>query len=144
MEHFRPIASHPCDRLSYDILVYGCSACNVGKGKQLVPDPLTALVCADVWVNEDGTIEGHTWQARRLIRVLGLDDREYTEFRLLWLEIVGLAAREDLELHRKLMGFPNDLPNVARLHPPGGNSRPEGIEQSYFVQKQKAVLPETY
>ena len=67
-----------------------------------------------------------------------------SEFRLLWLEIVGLAAREDLELHRKLMGFPNDLPNVARLHPPGGNSRPEGIEQSYFVQKQKAVLPETY
>ena len=29
-----------------------CSACNVCKGKQLVPDPLTALVCGDVWVNE--------------------------------------------------------------------------------------------
>jgi len=101
-------------------------------------------VCGDVWVNEDGTIEGRTRQARRLIRVLGLDDREYTEFRLVWLEIVGLAAREDPELYRKLMGFPNDLPNVARLHPPGGNSRPEGIEQSYFVQKQKAILPETY
>jgi hypothetical protein len=95
VEHFRPIASHPGDRLSYDNLVYGCSACNVGKGKQSIP--LTALLSADVWVNEDGTIEGRTRQARRLIRVLGLDDREYTEFRLLWLEIVGLAAREDLE-----------------------------------------------
>src|SRR5271157_634117 len=144
VEHFRPIASQPGDRLSYDNLLYGCTACNTGKGKQLVPDPLTALVCGDVWVNEDGTIEGRTRQARRLIRVLGLDDREYTEFRLVWLEIVGLAAREDPELYRKLMGFPNDLPNVARLHPPGGNSRPEGIEQSYFVQKQKAILPETY
>ena len=144
VEHFRPIASHPGDALSYDNLLYGCSACNVGKGKQLVPDPLTALVCGDVWVNEDGTIEGRTRQARRLIRVLGLDDREYTEFRLVWLEIVGLAAREDPELYRKLMGFPNDLPNLARLRPPGGNSRPEGIEQSYFVQKKKAILPETY
>ena len=51
--------------------------------------------------------------------MLGLDDREYTEFRLVWLEIVGLTAREDPELYRKLMGFPNDLPNLARLHPPG-------------------------
>ncbi len=93
VEHFRPIASQPGDRLSYDNLLYGCTACNTGKGKQLVPDPLTALVCGDVWVNEDGTIEGRTRQARRLIRVLGLDDREYTEFRLVWLEIVGLAAR---------------------------------------------------
>jgi hypothetical protein len=144
VEHFRPIASHPSETLSYDNLLYGCSACNVGKGKQLVPDPLTALRGADVWVNEDRTIEGRTRQARRLIRVLGLDDREYTEFRLMWMEIVSLAAREDPELHCKLMGFPSDLPNVARLRPPGGNSRPEGIEQSYFVRKQKEILPQTY
>ena len=144
VEHFRAIASHPGDALSYDNLVYACAACNAGKGKQLVPDPLTALVCADVWVNQDGTIEGQTRQARRLIRVLGLDDREYTEFRLMWMEIVDLAAREDPELHRKLMGFPGDLPNVARLRPPGGNSRLDGIEQSYFVRKQKEILPETH
>jgi hypothetical protein len=41
------------------------------------------------------------------------------------------------------MGLPNDLPNLARLRPPGGNSRPEGMEQSYFVQMEKAILPET-
>jgi hypothetical protein len=144
VEHFRPIASHPGDMLSYDNLLYRCSACNAGKGKQLVPDPLAALVSADIRVNDDGTIEGQTRQARRLIRVLGLDDREYTEFRLMWIEIVDLAAREEPELHRKLMGFPSDLPNVARLRPPGGNSRPEGIEQSYFVRKQKEILPQTY
>jgi hypothetical protein len=99
VEHFRPIASHPGDTLSYDNLLYGCAACNAGKGKQLVPNPLTALVSADVRVNDDGTIEGRTRQARRIIRVLGLDAREYTEFRLMWMEIVSLAAREDPELH---------------------------------------------
>jgi hypothetical protein len=144
VEHFRPIASHPGQARSYDNLLYGCSACNVGKGKQVVPDPLTALVCGDVRVNEDGTIESRTRPARRLIRVLGLDDREYTEFRLMWLEIVDLSAREDRDLYCKLMGFPNDLPNLARLRPPGGNSRPEGIERSYFEQRKKAILPETY
>ena len=30
VEHFLPIASYPDDRLSYDNLPYGCSACNVG------------------------------------------------------------------------------------------------------------------
>ena len=44
----------------------------------------------------------------------------------------------------KLMGFPDDLPNLARLKPPAGNSRPEGIEHSYFVQIKKAILPEVY
>jgi hypothetical protein len=82
----------------------------------------------DVRVNDDGTIVDQTRQASRLMRVLGLDDREYTEFRQMRMEIVDLAAREDPELHRKLMGFPGDLPNVARLRPSGGNSRPEGIE----------------
>ena len=95
-------------------------------------------------VSEDGTIERRTRQARRLIRVLGLDGREYTEFRLMWMETVDLAARVDPELHRKPMGFPGDLPDVARLRPPGGNSRTDGIEQSYFVLKQKEMLPETY
>jgi hypothetical protein len=66
VEHFRPIASHPGETLSYDNLLYGCSACNAGKGKELVPDPLTALVWADVRVDEDGTIEGLTRQARRM------------------------------------------------------------------------------
>ncbi len=103
-----------------------------------------ALVRGDVWVNEDGTIEGRTRRRRQLIRVLGLDDREYTEFRLVWLEIIDLAAREDPELYRRLMGFPDDLPNLGRLRPPGGNSRPEGIERSYFVQRKKAILPDTY
>ena len=143
VEHFLPIASHPGETLSYDNLLYGCSACNAGKGKQLVPDPLTALVSPTS--GSTTTVPSRATRGRRrLIRVLGLDDREYTEFRLMWMEIVGLAAREDPQLHCKLMGFPGDLPNVARLRPPGGNSRPEGIEQSYFVQKQRAILPETY
>ena len=38
VEHFRPIASHPGHTRSYDNLLYGCSACNVGKGRQGVTD----------------------------------------------------------------------------------------------------------
>jgi hypothetical protein len=37
-------------------------------------------------------------------------------------------------------GPPGPDPNVARLRPHGGNSRPEGIVQSYFVRQQKDIL----
>jgi hypothetical protein len=40
-------------------------------------------------------------------------------------------------------GPPGPDPNVARLRPHGGNSRPEGIVQSYFVRQQKDILPKT-
>ncbi|MCY2988962.1 MAG: hypothetical protein NTY19_13985 [Planctomycetota bacterium] len=42
------------------------------------------------------------------------------------------------------MGFPEDLPDLSRLRPPEGNSRLDGVEQSYFAQRQRGELPETY
>jgi hypothetical protein len=42
------------------------------------------------------------------------------------------------------MGFPADLPNVARLRPPGGNSRPAGVDKSFFVRMSRQILSETY
>src|ERR1043166_7359905 len=80
IDHFLPVASHPEHERTYDNLLYSCATCNAAKGRQIVPDPTQALLAGDVQVKEDGTIEGRTPAARRLIRVLGLDDPEYTEF----------------------------------------------------------------
>jgi hypothetical protein len=33
------------------------------------------------------------------------------------------------------MGFPDDLPDLDRLQPAAGNSRPEGVRTSHFVQR---------
>jgi hypothetical protein len=144
IDHFLPVSSHPEYERVYDNLLYCCVTCNAAKGKQIVADPSLVLLAADVQVHEDGTIEGRTAAARRLIRVLGLDDAEYTEFRLLWLGIAALAERHDPQLHRQLMGFPDELPDLARLRPPTGNMRPEGIEASYFARRARGVLPEEY
>jgi len=57
---------------------------------------------------------------------------------------VTLARRYDPDLFQRLMGFPDDLPDLGRLRPPEGNTRPEGVEESYFAQREKGVLPETY
>jgi len=76
--------------------------------------------------------------------LLGLDSEQSTEFRMLWLGIIALADASDPELFQRLMGFPANLPDLARLRPPDGNVRPDGIHESYFAKRRNGVLPATY
>src|SRR5690349_112635 len=73
IDHFLPITLYPDQEGVYDNLLYGCATCNAAKGSQLVPDPCRVLLRDDVRVEEDGRIVAHAPEARRLIRVLGLD-----------------------------------------------------------------------
>ncbi len=144
IDHYLPVATHSALELTYDNLIYSCATCNSAKGDQQVPDPTQVLLAEEVRVHEDGTIAGRTPQARRLIRLLGLDGTESTEFRLLWLGILALAEEHDKELYTKLLGFPDDLPDLERLRPPGGNTRPAGVQQSYLAARENGTLPDTY
>jgi hypothetical protein len=144
IDHFLPVAQHPGKVCDYDNLLYACASCNSAKGAQLLPDPMTVLTSEAVRVEENGSIHADDPEAAQLIELLGLDSEPSTEFRLLWIGIVALAARHDADLHRRLMGFPDDLPDLGRLRPPGDNSRPAGIDTSYFRQRESGQLPATY
>jgi hypothetical protein len=37
--------------------------------------------------------------------------------------------------------LPANLPNLATLRPPGGNTRPQGITQCYFGRQRRGELP---
>ena len=56
---------------------------------------------------------------------------------------VEAASSEELGLLRYLLGFPDDLPDLAALRPPG-NTRPAGIAQSYCTLRLQGALPATY
>jgi hypothetical protein len=71
VDHFLPAAVRPDLATDYDNLVYACATCNTGKADHELPDPAEVLLRNDMRVAEDGTIEGDTPDARRLIRVLG-------------------------------------------------------------------------
>jgi len=60
------------------------------------------------------------------------------------IEIVRMAARFNPILYRELMGFPADLPNLAVLRPPGGNTRPAGVKKSCYAFRQQGKLSKTY
>lgn len=95
-------------------------------------------------LHPDGKSEGLTRQARELLAKLGLNDTQEVESRLLWIGIVALAKRCDPVLFKRLMGYPDDLPNLAQLHPPEGNTRPNGVASCYFAQRRAGTLAETY
>lgn len=61
-----------------------------------------------------------------------------------WIRIIALAANGNPALYRKLMGFPNDLPDLQSLKPPGGNFRPDGVAASFHARRKRGELPETY
>lgn len=61
-----------------------------------------------------------------------------------WLRIIDLAERYDRPLYNQLLSFPDDLPDLARLRPPGGNSRPEGIRESSLAKRERGELPPNY
>jgi len=144
IDHFLPVALNPELATEYDNLLYCCSTCNTAKRTRLLPDPTVVLLGETVRVDPDGTIHPLTPEAERLVIGLGLDSATYTEFRLLWIGIVAMAGRHAPDLHLRLIGFPADLPDLAALRPPGGNTRPGGIAASYFRQRERGELPTTY
>jgi hypothetical protein len=144
LDHFLPMASRPDLTLEYDNLVYGCVSCNLSKGSLATPDPFSVLLDPVVNVSEDGEIHASTPPARKLIELLGLNRPRLREFRALWIRIVRLAALHDSALFRRIMGYPEDLPDLSTLRPPAGNTRPDGIAQSHLARRQRGELPDTY
>ena len=147
VDHVVPKSKAPLRTLDYDNLVYACETCNEMKSDAAgIRGPCETAYHECLRVHKDGTIAALNPEGQILIAVLRLDNDnvENTEFRRLMFEVICLARKKDPAMYSRLMGFPDDLPNLARKRPPGGNSRPEGIRESYQARRARNELPETY
>ncbi len=144
LDHFVPQTLSPERAAEYDNLLYCCRLCNGARRAHLVPNPMVALTSEHVFVHADGEMEGLTSDARKLIQIIDLNEEAYCRWRRMWIRIIELAARYDPLLYEQLMGFPEDLPDLSRLRPPEGNTRPEGVAHSYFEQRKRGTLAQLY
>ena len=83
-----------------------------------------------------------------MIQLLHLDDEEMNQSRARFLQLIGhlwenRKKKVALSLYKELMGYPRRLPDLSTLRP-RGNTRPEGIRQSYFERRKRGELPEVY
>lgn len=145
VDHLIPQAEAPEKECDYGNLILTCQWCNNRKLADSVPDPVAVAYgnCLQVEdatgrvraLNEDGMI---------LIRVLKLNSDEHVRTRSDRLRNLAIMARCAPDEWKRIMGFPEDLPNLRRKDPPEGNTRPEGIDESWYERKQRNDLPEVY
>ena len=144
VDHFQPTSHKPSGKLDYDNLIYVCARCNAAKGARTVLSPTQGLLDETAFVEQEGQLIGHTAAARKLIGEMRLNHPKLIHFRRLWLEIIAMASRFDPDLYRRLMGYPDDLPDLSHMRPPKGNTRPDGVSQSHFARRERGELPTIY
>jgi hypothetical protein len=144
IDHFVPQSRSPALTCEYINLLYLCQACNALKSDLILPDPSAVALADLVNVGEDGAIQALTKEGEILIEQLRLDDEDTTRSRSLILETLKvLMEKPDKQVFKMWMGFPNDLPNLARLTPPE-NRLPDGVLNSWWAKRERGELPETY
>ena len=143
LDHFQPQASRPDLSTEYENLVYACHSCNLRKSDDEVFDPETSLTKELVRVYPSGRIEGVDRGAQAIIAKLALDSPKFRRWRLIWIRNVELAKQHDTDQYRRLLGFPEDLPDLSVLAP-SGNSKPNGIKESFYALRSRGELPEYY
>jgi hypothetical protein len=58
--------------------------------------------------------------------------------------LIGLESLDGERLLETMLGFPNDLPDLRALRPPGGNARPDGVENCCYERRLRNELPAVY
>ncbi len=144
IDHFVPQSVDPAATLDYENLLYLCAGCNAGKSSVPGIDPEDIALGDCMRVESDGTIIALNEAGKYLISLLRLDNEDYTSYRKMMIDAIELAFMYKRELFEIYMGYPKDLPDLSRLRPPGGNSRPEGIPSSHYERRKRGELSEVY
>lgn len=145
VDHRVPQSDAPERECDYENLVLTCQWCNNRKLALSVPDPVAVAYgnCLRVddatgevrFLNDDGEI---------LIRVLKLNHPDQVRTRMDNLRRLEIFARIAPDEWKRMMSFPEDLPNLRRKIPPTGNTRPVGLDESFYELRQRGELPEVY
>lgn len=143
IDHYVPQVVDASAKLVYENLLYACSTCNAGKGSAILPDPCKVAYGKCLKVNNDGTIVALDKDGEILIDVLRLDNDDYTQYRGLMINTLQSLAKHDRKIFNMWMRYPKDLPNLRRQKPVG-NSKPEGLKDSFFELRARGELTATY
>jgi len=145
LDHFVPVSIAPQLELEYDNLVYSCGFCNECRPEDVLPPrPEAVAYGACVMVDGAGRITALNEDGQLLLDCLGLDEKEFVEWRRRWIRILAAARQQDPDLYTELLRFPDDLPDLRQKHPSGGNTRPEGIAESCLERRRRGELPVIY
>lgn len=149
VEHFLPKSKEETLICEYGNLYLACNGCNSAKLAERVSlNPCDFAMADHIKVNADGSITAMTAQGAELVQVCHLDREKLRSCRRrmisLFEKVAEAADDRDRLLGIAFFGFPENLPDLVQLDPPGGNSKPEGKVICHFAQKQRDELGDIY
>jgi hypothetical protein len=145
IDHSVPQIQFHAGRLVYSNLVYTCPWCNQAKAGVAVPNPADVAYGSALHVGADGIIAAKNKLGQVLVEGLKLDHPELTSQRHMVLRVTRLAEeKNNVSLLLRLLGYPDDLPNLRRRRPPDGNSQLTGIAACCYEQRRRGELPLIY
>lgn len=139
-------ASRVCD---YSNLVYACTRCNSARQDAGILDPTATALGGHLQVAEDGAIRALTVEGQDLIDLLHLDRPPAVEVRRYHLQLLALksACPEDQRvdaLFVQAFRYPDELPDLTALRPPGGNARDKSEKDCYHALRVQGKLAHVY
>jgi hypothetical protein len=149
VDHLWPQTSHPERRCDYDNLVYACCQCNaIKQGATMALDPCAEAFGRHLALQSDGRIQALTARGAEQIALRRLNRPRMLEARRMMLELFRMleacGSGEARELLRVLHSVPDNLPRLSALRPPGGNTRPASMVDSYYARRQRGELSTPY
>jgi hypothetical protein len=149
VDHVIPQITAPDRLCDYENLVYACLRCNSNKRDVALPDPTRVSLAACLLIDDDGTISALNADGADLIDLLHLNESPVIDTRKKHLKLIklNLDHSEDSDIHDLVLdafGFPDDLPDLTSMRPPGGNRPKTGSVLSYYQLRQRNQLSEVY
>ena len=149
VDHAAPRSTAPEQVTDYENLFYTCCSCNRNRqAAAMALDPCHDVLSEHLEVRQDGTIEGRSPEGTAWVRVGHLNRPLAIEFRRRMLTtielLIGLESVAGNRLLGTLLGYPEDLPDLRSLRPPGGNSRPDGLASCCHERRLRNELPTVY
>lgn len=144
IDHFLPVSIDPDGELEYTNLVYACAACNRAKSNLTgLPDPCRESFGECLRLKNDGSFQPINDSGKAIVDILQLNDGETVKQRFRWIRMLRAIQRQDPQLFRELMSYPDNLPDLRTNRAPR-NLRPSSAQNCYFVLRQKDELPAVY
>ena len=143
IEHFIPISSDDSGKCLYSNLLYACASCNLAKSALAIPDPGSVAFGECLRVKDNGEIETLNSAGAKLVDVLLLNCEKNVKYRSRWIRALKALQVSDPDLFQEYLSFPDNLPDLRRKRV-CRNTRPEGVNTCFFVQRECGTLPATY
>ncbi len=139
------------DRIcEYANLVYACVRCNSNKRDELFPATSQTPLAKHLAIDHDAIFSPVSARGYDFIRVFHLNDAPIIDTRRKHISILKLKHEnpDDPLVHEIFLdafGYPDDLPDLASMRPPGGRKRTKSVRTlSYYDLRRLNKLEAVY